>query len=409
MKYQMKRLGFFIGLVSILWLPLVAANEHATPEVSKDIPTTQFTYKIPAVPTINSSSYILMASGSRTVLAEQNSHERIPPASLTKIMTMYVISQALKSGQLTLDTEVYVSQKAQQAEGSRMFIKAGDKVKAKDLILGIIVASGNDASIAMAEHIAGSEETFVDIMNTEAKRLGMNNTHFMDCIGMPNPNHYSTAYDLAILSHAVIFDFPEYYPWYSEKWFTYNNIKQPNRNQLLWHSEYVDGIKTGHTHEAGYCLAASAKKDQTRLISIVLNTPSEASRAEATKKLLTYGFHFFKTHRLFTPKDIVSQPRIWKGDVKTIQLGVPHNLLVTIPVGQYEQLKITTQLPNRIIAPINKGAKIGTMTVMLNHQLLLKAPLIAKESVGKGSFFSRLSDSISMIIHGATDDDNESQ
>ena len=404
----MKWLRFFIGLISILWLPLLIANDHATLQVSKTIPVTQFTHKIPAPPTINASSYILMAGGSRTVLVEHNAHERIPPASLTKIMTMYVISQALKSGQLTLDTEVYVSQKAQQVEGSRMFIKAGDKVKAKDLILGMVVASGNDASIAMAEHIAGSEETFVDIMNTEAKRLGMNETHFVDCIGMPNPNHYSTAYDLAILSHALIFDFPEYYSWYSEKWFTYNNIKQPNRNQLLWRSEYVDGIKTGHTNEAGYCLAASAKKDQTRLISIIINTPSDASRTEGTQKLLTYGFHFFKTHLLFTPKDIVSQPRIWKGNLKTIQLGVPHNMLVTIPVGQYEQLKITTQLPDPIIAPVNKGEKLGTMTVMLNDQVLLKSPLIAKESVSKGSFFSRLSDSISMVIHGATDDDNES-
>ena len=374
------------------------AKPHAAPKLQ---------HKTPPPPNVSANSYILIAAGSGKILAELNAHERIPPASLTKMMTMYVISQALKSGQLTLDEEVHISPKAQQAEGSRMFIKAGSKVPVKDLIMGIIVDSGNDASIAMAEHMAGSEETFVSMMNAEAKRLGMKESNFTDCTGMPEHIHYSTAYDMAILSNALITHFPEYYPWYSEKWFTYNNIKQPNRNRLLWRDDAVDGIKTGHTSETGDCLAASASKDNMRLISVIMNSPSESVRAEATQQLLTYGFRFFKTHQLFTPKDTVSQPRIWKGEMKTIPLGVTKDLTITVPAGQYEQLKVTTQLPKPLTAPVTKGQKVGTITVSLNDEELLKSDLVAKESVEKGGFFSRMSDSISMAIHGATDDTDD--
>jgi len=360
--------------------------------------------KIPPAPNIDAGSYILIAADSGKIIVEHDSHLRIRPASLTKMMTMYVDSQALQSGQLTLDETVQVSRNAQSAEGSRMFLKAGDTVTVKEIIMGIIVDSGNDASIAIAEHIAGSEETFVNMMNAEAKQLGMNETHFSDCTGMPDPDHYSTAYDMAILSNALITHFPEYYPWYSEKWFTYNNIKQPNRNRLLWRDQYVDGIKTGHTNEAGYCLAASAKKDNMRLISVIMNTPSEAVRAEAAQQLLTYGFRFYKTHYIFKSNDTVNEARIWKGDSKTLPLGVTKDIIITIPNGQYKELKILTELPKPLTAPYKKGETVGTLTIQLGSEQLLQADLIAKESVNKGGFFNRLSDSIHMTIHGATDD-----
>lgn len=402
-----KWLSILLGLSCVFCTTITWASNSSSINVTKPHAAPKLQRKTPPPPSVNAGSYILIAAGSGKILAENNAHERIPPASLTKMMTMYVVSQALKSGQLTLDDEVHISRKANQAEGSRMFIKAGSKVPVKDLVLGIIIDSGNDASIAMAEHMAGSEETFVSMMNAEAARLGMKETHFTDCTGMPDDDHYSTAYDMAILSNALITHFPEFYPWYSQKWFTYNNIKQPNRNRLLWRDDAVDGIKTGHTSEAGYCLAASANKDNMRLISIVMNSPSESIRAEATQQLLTYGFRFFKTHHLFAPNDTVSQPRIWKGDAKTLPLGVTKELTITVPSGQYDQLKVTTQLPKPLTAPIEKGAKIGTLTVTLDGKQLLTSDLIAKETVAKGGFFSRISDSISMAIHGAADDEDE--
>ena len=230
---------------------------------------------VPQAPTINADSYILIAGDTGKVLAEKDAHQKLPPASLTKMMTMYIVSQAIQSGQISLEDEVRVSRKASRAEGSKMFLKEGQLVKIKDLVLGVIVESGNDASIALAEHLAGSEETFSNMMNDEAARLGMKESHFMDCTGMPHDDHYSSAFDMAILSSALVNHFPEFYPWYSQKWFKFNGIKQPNRNRLLWRNEFVDGIKTGHTSEAGYCLAASALKDKMRLFTVIMNSSSE--------------------------------------------------------------------------------------------------------------------------------------
>ena len=397
----------FLGIIGLIRVSCGFATENLTIQIANSHASPKFERKLPPPPTVNAGSYLLIAAGSGKILAENNPHERIPPASLTKMMTMYVISQALNSGQLRLDDEVHISLKAQKAEGSRMFVKAGDKVKVEDLVKGIIIDSGNDASIAMAEHIAGSEETFVSMMNAEARQLGMNETHFTDCTGMPDTDHYSTAYDMAILSNALITHFPEYYPWYSEKWFTYNNIKQPNRNRLLWRDETVDGIKTGHTNEAGYCLAASADKDNMRLIAIIMNAPTEAVRADAAQQLLTYGFRFFKTYQLFQPSDTVSQPRVWKGDMKTIPLKVDHDVIVTVPIGQYDKLKLKTQLPQPLVAPINAGEKVGTLTISLDNDTLATVDLIARETVSKGDFFSRIADSISMSLHSNDDDDND--
>ncbi len=361
---------------------------------------------VPTPPKVKAESYIVISAESGKILAEENSHERMPPASLTKIMTMYLVSQALKNNQITLDEKVHISRKASRAEGSKMFLREGERVKIKDLILGVIVDSGNDASIALAEHLAGSEDTFVSMMNAEAKHLGMNESHFTDCTGMPDAEHYSTAYDLAILSNALVSHFPEFYPWYSQKWFTFNNIKQPNRNRLLWRDEYVDGIKTGHTNEAGYCLAASAKKDGMRIFTIVMKSPSASARADATQQLMTYAFRFYKTYKLYSTDDTVSQPRVWKGDSKTIPLGVNKNIVLTIPKGQYKSLKISTSLPKPLKAPIEKGKIVGTLTISLGGDTLVETNLIAKETVAKGSLLSRMSDSVSMAI-SADDDDQD--
>lgn len=253
----------------------------------------------PSAPNLQASAYILMDATSGKILAQQNADMRLPPASLTKLMSMYIISNAIKSGQVRMDDKVRVSTKAWKTEGSRMFIKVGDEVPIKELVQGIIVASGNDATVALAEHIAGTEEAFTAMMNQQAKLLGMNNSHFMDSTGLPDPNHYATAKDLATLTQAYINHFPEHYIFYSEKWFTYHGIRQPNRNRLLWRYPFADGLKTGHTSEAGYCLVSSAKKDGMRLISVVMGEPNDLGRTEDSIRLLTYGFRFFETHQLY--------------------------------------------------------------------------------------------------------------
>lgn len=333
------------------------------------------------------------------------------PASLTKMMTLYIISSALKNEQIHLDDEVRISKKAWLMSGSKMFVRAGDDVKASDLLQGIIVQSGNDASVAMAEHIAGSEEGFVELMNQEAARLGMNDTHFMDCTGMPNEDHYSTPYDLAILSRALITDFPEYYPWYKQQWFTFNNIKQSNRNLLLWRYKYADGIKTGHTDSAGYCLAASAVKDDMRLIAIVMGAPNEDARSEGTQRLFDYGFRFYKTYKIYGAADQITQSRVWKGEQKQVGVTIANDIYITIPQGQYSQLKISSIIQQPVVAPINKLQKLGVLKITLNNEVLLEEPLLAITAVQASGLWNRFSDSVSLSVHHFMneDDDNEEQ
>lgn len=353
----------------------------------------------PGVPTIQGTGYILMDATSGKILAEKSSNEHMPPASLTKLMSMYIISGAIKNGQIKLDDKVLVSTKAWKTEGSRMFIKAGTEVPVRDLLQGIIVASGNDATVAMAEHIAGTEEAFTAMMNQQANLLGMTNSHFIDSTGLPNTDHYSTAHDLAVLTKAYIKAFPEDYSYYSEKWFSYNGIKQPNRNRLLWRFQYADGLKTGHTNEAGYCLVASAKKDGMRLITVVLGEPNDAARTEDSMRLLTYGFRFFETRKLYSANASVVQPRIWQGEKLEIPLGVNEDMYVTVPTGQYKKLLATLTLNNPLKAPIKKGQVYGSINIILNNQVIASKPLVALEDNPTGNFWRRASDTVRFNIN----------
>ena len=353
----------------------------------------------PGVPNLDATSFILIDAMSGKILAQKNADTRVPPASLTKLMSMYIISAALKNGQIHLDDKVRISSKAWKTEGSRMFVKVGDEVPLKDLLQGVVVASGNDATVALAEYIAGSEESFTSMMNQQAKMLGMNNSHFMDSTGLPNKDHYSTAHDLAILTQAYIKNFPEDYSLYSEKWFSYNNIKQPNRNRLLWRYQYADGLKTGHTNEAGYCLVGSAKKDGMRLISVVMGEQNDQARTEDSIRLLTYGFRFFETHKLYNASTPLVQARVWQGNKSEIPLGITDDLFVTVPAGQYKRLQASLDLNNPIKAPVVKGQSYGTLNIVLNNQVIASKPLIALDGTDQGGLLRRATDAVKYNIH----------
>lgn len=390
-----KSLSLILTSLSVL---LFSIHTYANPIIP--IPTQpQTAVATPTTPTLDAKGYILMDAYSGRVLAEKNSNVRMAPASLTKLMTMYVISHALKNGTIHLDDKVRVSTKAWQTGGSRMFIKVNDEVPVRDLLQGIVVASGNDASVAMAEHLAGTEEAFASMMNTEAKALGMNNSHFVDSNGLPNPGHYSTPHDLALLAQAIIKNFPEDYRLYSEKWFTYNGIRQPNRNRLLWRYQYADGLKTGHTDDAGFCLVSSALKDGTRLVSVVMGAPNDNTRTEDSIRLLTYGFRFFETHKLYNAGTTLTEARVWKGEKKEVQLGLAEDLIVTMPVGQYKNVQASIQINEALKAPITKGKAYGTLNIMLNNQLLISKPLIALSDNHKGGIWRNFSDSINFGFH----------
>ncbi len=353
----------------------------------------------PSAPNLDATGYILLDAMSGKILAEKEADKRIPPASLTKLMSLYVISTALKNGQIKWEDKVRVSTKAWKTEGSRMFIKAGDEVPVKLLVEGIVVASGNDATVALAEHIAGTEEAFTAIMNEEARYLGMNDTHFVDSTGLPNPEHYSTPRDLAKLTQAYIKNFPEDYRMYSEKFFTYNNIKQSNRNRLLWRYQYADGLKTGHTNEAGYCLVASAKKDGMRLISIVMGEPTDNARNEDSIRLLTYGFRFFETHKLYDAGKSIQEVRVWKGEKTKTPVGVTEDLFVTVPTGQYKHIQLAYELKSPMKAPIKKGDTLGNVKVMLNNTEIASKPIIAFDNNPQGSLWRRSIDAVKYTVH----------
>lgn len=361
----------------------------------------------PSAPNINAQGYVLMDANSAKIIAEKNADQRMAPASLTKLMTMYVISDALKSGSIRLDDKVRVSQKAWQTGGSRMFIKVNDEVPVADLLQGIVVASGNDASVAMAEYLAGTEEAFASLMNQAAKQLGMTNTNFVDSNGLPNPNHYSTPHDLALLAQAIIKRFPEDYKLYSEKWFTYNHIRQPNRNRLLWRFDAADGLKTGHTDEAGYCLVGSAKKNDTRLISVIMGARSDSVRTEESIRLLTYGFRFFETHKLYDKTNPLASVRVWKGKEKMTSIGINDDLYVTMPAGQYKNIHADIAIDDRIKAPILKGQNVGTLQITLRGQMLLSQPLYALTDNPKGGVWRSMVDSINFSFNKLFSRSNE--
>ena len=352
----------------------------------------------PAAPTIAASAYILMNHDSGKILAENNADVKLAPASLTKIMSVYVVFREISNGHLHLDDMVTISQKAWETPGSRMFVEVGNQVKVEDLLKGVIIQSGNDASVALAEHIAGDETTFADMMNQHAERLGMKNSHFQDSNGLPIDNHYTTARDLAILTRALIKEFPEYYRWFSQKEFTFNNIVQHNRNQLLSRDETVDGVKTGFTDAAGYCLVASALRNNMRLISVVMGAGSPNARANENQNLLNYGFRFFEAHKLYQGKTALTEARVWKGDSKNLQLGLAEDLYVTIPRRHYNDLKAAITIDKKITAPVKAGAKLGSVNVSLKDEVVVSQDLIALKSVEQGNIFQRLYDSAMMML-----------
>ena len=353
---------------------------------------------VPAAPELAARSYVLMDYSSGKILAENNAYEKVEPASLTKLMSAYIVFKELKRGTIHMDDEVLVSKKAWQMGGSRMFIEVNKHVSVKDLLKGMIVQSGNDATVALAEHIAGSEDAFVTLMNEYVTSIGMTGTHFVDSSGLPDPQHYTTAYDLALLTRLLISEFPEYYKLYSIREFTYNNITQHNRNRLLWRDDSVDGVKTGHTETAGYCLVASASRDNMRLISVVIGTDSEEARAQQSEKILNYGFRFFETHRLYEANKEVTSAHIWKGAIDKLPLGLQEDLYVTVPRGQYDELKATMKIDTKITAPATKDQPYGSVEVSLDGENIAQRPLIALHDVAEGSLLQRLTDEIRLFF-----------
>ena len=354
----------------------------------------------PVAPSIAAESYILMDHDSGKVLAESESNTRLPPASITKLMTSYVVSHELEAGNVKLEDEVLISENAWRMIGSRSFIEVNTKVPVEALLRGMIVQSGNDAAVALAEHIAGSEAVFAQMMNQYAQQLGMSDTNFMNSTGLPDPNHYTTARDIAILSSALIRDFPEHYKWYAEKEYTYNGITQHNRNKLLWRDNSVDGLKTGHTEEAGYCLSASAKRDDMRLVAVVLGTSSENARTQEIQTLFNYGFRFFETHQLYAAGEKITDSKVWKGAVESVELGLAKGFSVTVPRGQYKDLQAVSNLQQPMIAPIAAGTELGEVEVRLGDEVITTQKLVALNDVEKGSWWRRLIDSLLLLIWG---------
>ena len=353
---------------------------------------------IPAPPQIAASSYLLMDANTGHIIVEYNGQQQLPPASLTKMMTAYVASHELSKNNINKSEEVRISIKAWKTGGSRMFLKEGSTVSVGELLKGIIIQSGNDASVALAEHIAGSEDAFADYMNRHAANLNMLGTHFRNATGLPATNHLTTASDLATLAQAIINEFPDHYQLYSEKSYTFNGIKQPNRNLLLWRDSTVDGLKTGHTQEAGYCLVASAKKGDMRLISVVMGTRSEEARAAESQKLLTYGFRFYRTVVLQEANQEISKAKLWMGALDEIKLGVNERVQATIPRGKKDFVVTSLTIDEEIKAPIKTGDRLGTLTLSLDGETLAKLPLLALEDVEKGGLFKQLLDYLILLI-----------
>ena len=372
----------------------VVAEEAPAPVLPKPAPppaqAAGQTPLIPAAPQIAATSYILMAAETGEILVESNSVQELPPASLTKMMTSYALDYEIAKGNVSFEDLVPISVQAWKTGGSKMFVQEGSQVRLEDLLRGIIIQSGNDASIAVAEYLAGSEDAFASIMNQHAARLGMTHTHFLNATGLPDENHYSSARDLAILARAIIYDFPQQYPIYAEKEFTYNNIRQPNRNLLLWRDKSVDGLKTGHTAEAGYCLVASAVREGMRLITVIMGAKSEESRAQEALKLLNYGFRFFETHSLYSRGQELLQTRLWGAAQNEVGVGVSRDIRLTIPRGQKGALSAHVDVDTIIKGPVEAGQTVGTLRIEMDGKTLISEPVVALQSVEEAGFFKRL-------------------
>lgn len=384
----MIRINSIFQFVSVFFLLISSGLASAAPQAT------------PAAPQLAAKGYVLQDFNSGQIIAELNGDQRMEPASLTKMMTTYVVDHELRAGNIHLEDKVTISNKAWRMPGSRMFVEVNTQVSVEDLLKGIIIQSGNDATVAIAEHVAGSEETFASLMNQHAARLGMTGSHFVNSTGLPDENHYTTSRDLAKLARALIRDYPEHYQWYSEKKFVYNNITQYNRNKLLWHDESVDGIKTGHTESAGFCLVASALREDMRLISVVLGTDSERAREQESKKLLNYGFRFYRTHRLYEAGAVLSDAKVWKGLQDKLTLGLKEDLYVTVPRGAYKNIKPTISYASFIEAPVVKYAALGTVNINLNDEVIASRELVALHEVEEAGWWKRLIDSLILFFKG---------
>ncbi|MCC7633732.1 D-alanyl-D-alanine carboxypeptidase family protein [Stenotrophomonas rhizophila] len=385
----------FVGMVSAQ-TPQPAPQPVPAPAAA---PATVATPPAPA-PSV-SKAWILMDYATGQVLAGENVHQQLAPASITKVMTSYVVAAEVKNGKVRSDDQVMMSERAWReggagTDGSYSGFPVNQTARLEDMEKGMAVQSGNDAAIALAEHVAGSEEAFASLMNSYAAKIGMKDSHFVNAHGLSAPGHHTTAYDLALLGRAMVRDYPETYAYNKIKEFTVGNIKQPNRNQLLWRDQSVDGIKTGHTSEAGYCLMSSAQRGDQRLVAVVLGGSSEKQRADDSMALLNWGFRFFETHRMYEPGKAVAEHKVWKGKAPTVQLGVAQPLLVSVPRGRYNDLKPSIDVPKTLEAPFTAGQPIGTLKVMLDGKVVAEAPLVAVAAVEEAGFFKRLWDSFWM-------------
>jgi D-alanyl-D-alanine carboxypeptidase (penicillin-binding protein 5/6) len=372
-------------LISFLILSILAVNTAA----AQARPT-------PQPPVIGAKSYLVIDSTTGHTLATHQADERLAPASLTKLMTAYVVFHALQRQQIQLDNLVTVSEKAWRTQGSRMFIEVNSQVSVEDLLLGMIVQSGNDASVALAEQVAGTEAVFAELMNQYAQQIGMASSHFMNSTGLPHDDHYSTARDLATLARAIIIEFPEYYKWYSVKEFAYNDIKQPNRNNLLWRDSSVDGMKTGHTDAAGYCLVSSAEREGMRIIAIVLGTSSANARITGSQALINYGFTFFETRLVYSAGQEIASARVWKSANEYSSMGVLEDLYITIPRGSYDSLEMIQKMPSALEAPVAQGQPLAEIEVSLGGEIVASGSLRALEDNPQGSIWQRTRDGVSL-------------
>lgn len=353
---------------------------------------------IPNPPELDATSYFLVDFDSGRVLAEKNPDEAVEPASITKLMTAYLVDKAIADGDLTLDEMVTISEKAWRMKGSKMFVEVGKQVSVDELLKGLIIQSGNDASVALAEHVAGSESAFAGYMNHQAELLGMSNTNFVNSTGWPHENHYSSARDIATLTRTIIDEFPASYRHYKEREYTFNKIRQFNRNRLLWRDDSVDGVKTGHTEAAGYCLVASAERDEMRLISVVLGTSSDKARTQSSQSLLNYGFRYFQSHKLYRADEVLQTARIWYGDQEQVSLGVGKDIFITIPRGRYRDLDASMEIDSEISAPITRGQTLGQVNIKLDDELILSEPIVAMQPVDEGSLIDRAMDRIKLMF-----------
>jgi len=354
---------------------------------------------LPVAPDIGVDSYLLVDFYSGAELAAKNQDKRIEPASITKLMTAYILYTELNKGDISLEDKVLISKKAWKMEGSRMFVEAGKKVPMKRMLSGLIIQSGNDAAIAIAEHVAGSEAAFVTKMNEQAKAMGLNSTHYTNVTGWPSADHYTTARDIVTLTRALIRDFPQHYKLHSVKEYSYNGIKQYNRNKLLWRDKTVDGVKTGHTDSAGYCLVASSLRDEMRLISVVLGAKDEKSRADYSQELLEFGFRFFETHKLYDAGSVLAESRIWKGVKNVVPAGILNDMYVTVQKGHYKQLKGLMKLNRAIDAPVKRGDVVGTAVIKDGDTIVKEEPLLALDAVDAGGFWSKVTDSVKKLFN----------